>query len=410
MRAHPWRGSRFLSHRYPNSGLKFRLLLWVIDAVIGFVTALVRTVTRSPLTDTQRPSNQPAKILLIATGHLGDVVIASSALRDVRILYPHARIGVCVGSWSSAVLQRHPAVEWMHVVDHPRINRRDRTIWGRMKTFIRSLQYAVPQIRAIGYDTMFNLQERHSLLPAALLFRIPRRIGFGIGGFRHLLTDCIAWPGEGLHRAEHHRHVVAVGDVDRIADLPPPRAWLPAAATGTPLPANLPQRYVLIHPGTGDGAKRWPDHNWMDLAGSLQRVGLTLVVCGLGKEDRRTAQALKQTGIQFIDLVDRLSFDQMCLAIQGASCLVSVDSVSAHLAAAFEVPSVSIWSGITSPRLFAPLNLQAVTLRQETRCSPCHRPCEGMECVRRVSPLTVQEQTLTLLTGPRRKARESGAR
>ena len=73
--------------------------------------------------------------------------------------------------------------------------------------------------------------------------------------------------------------------------------------------------------------------------------------------------------------------------IQGAKLLISVDSVAGHVAAAFQVPTVVLFCGMSSISEWRPQNPRAEVLMHPVPCAPCYlkKGCASMACIRRIS-------------------------
>ena len=71
----------------------------------------------------RRPATPPRRILLANPAHIGDVLIATAVLPPLRQAFPDAEIGMLVGSWSRHVVEGHPDVARVHVMDNFHLNR-----------------------------------------------------------------------------------------------------------------------------------------------------------------------------------------------------------------------------------------------------------------------------------------------
>ncbi|HEX3640898.1 MAG TPA: hypothetical protein VHV10_06390, partial [Ktedonobacteraceae bacterium] len=78
------------------------------------ILALVRMLGAPGTYATARRSSketiQAPRILLIRPDHLGDLVMTTPVLQALREQAPNAHITMMVGPWSSAVVERHPAL------------------------------------------------------------------------------------------------------------------------------------------------------------------------------------------------------------------------------------------------------------------------------------------------------------
>jgi ADP-heptose:LPS heptosyltransferase len=150
---------------------------------------------------------------------------------------------------------------------------------------------------------------------------------------------------------------------------------------------NGPQ-YIVIHPGCGHPFKKWPESRWLELVDALIRRQASLVLCAVGKLEAPLARRLA-AGVpphRTTLFIDR-AWSEFIALIAGAGCVICLDSSPAHVAAAFSVPTVAIYSGTNEIRLWGPANPNARILTSPTGCSPCHRAvgCKAMACVRDVT-------------------------
>lgn len=99
--------------------------------------------------------------------------------------------------------------------------------------------------------------------------------------------------------------------------------------------SGLPEKYVVFHPGSGKGQHEARNYrHWKKVIHNLLKSGLTVVTVG------------QEGDIHFegcVDLRGKTTYGQLATVIKRASCLVGIDSVTMHMAAALEVPHVAIF-------------------------------------------------------------------
>jgi ADP-heptose:LPS heptosyltransferase len=84
------------------------------------------------------------------------------------------------------------------------------------------------------------------------------------------------------------------------------------------------------------------------------------------------------------NLSGRLSWGQFVATVANAAGIVTIDSVTGHVAACFDVPTVVLAAGRQRISLWRPNNASAIMLTRQVGCAPCHRTrgCAAMACVR----------------------------
>lgn len=348
------------------------------------------------------------RILVAVGGHLGDAVLATSIIPQIVAAYPAAEIGMLLPSWSRQVVEGHHRVRWIHHVDHWRMNRGGRSSFQKWQQFRLSSAVAAREIGAIGYDVALDL---YPFYPNAsrLLWRagVPMRVGYESGGGGPLYTHPVAWSPVIGHTVEQHELLLR-RLVGARAQLPPPGYDLPAVSERR-IP-DLPSDYIVLHPGTGDSQKAWPNERWRSLADGLTARGARVVVTGAGEREGTLAASLAERG-DVLNLVGRLSWPELRAVLAGARCVVGADSVAVHLTAAAGTPVVAIMAAMSDPAYWRPLGERVITLTAAQPCAPCFlsRGCDAMACVREVGVDDVMSAYLHLVAEPRQRMEKAHA-
>ncbi len=177
----------------------------------------------------------------------------------------------------------------------------------------------------------------------------------------------------------------ALAKVDRILarELPEPEA--PVA---------------VIHPGATKEYKRWPVAYFADVARTLHRRGLNVVITGAGPGDGEIVERLRTLcDVPCVNLHNRLSLPELTALYQHARFFLGNDTGPTHLAAACDLATFAIF-GPSDDAIWGPLGESARILRSAT---PCHPDCSTKQCFadyRCMSSLTpdhVLEQLAELL-------------
>jgi ADP-heptose:LPS heptosyltransferase len=332
------------------------------------------------------------RILLANTAHLGDVVIASSLLPVVRARFPEARVGLLVGSWSRALLEGHPEVEWIHTMDHWRLNRSGERPLAKLKRHARTRRAALAEIREIGYDAAIDLSPYFpNAVPLLWRAGIPVRVGYTSGGFGPLLSHPTEWRDESRHVAESQLALLdrisrpSRGERAPTPSLPPLDPFGLAETTRRLESASIePGSFVVLHMGTGLKIKEWPAEKWRSLAEALSQEGLPLVFTGAGEAETLAAEQVARGLSPVLNLCGRVGWKGYLAALASAKLVICIDSVAAHAAAAVRTPCVTITTGMNNIHYWRPQSERALVVTRDVPCAPCHRSrgCAHMECVR----------------------------
>ncbi|MBA3670889.1 MAG: glycosyltransferase family 9 protein [Gemmatimonadaceae bacterium] len=350
-RASPLRGPYLVKHRG----------LWIALRMIDLVAALLPRRGAAP------PA-RGARVLIAVGGHLGDAVIATSALRWLASARPDAEIGVLAPSWSRAVFDGHPMVARVHELDHWRSSRRPGRL-ARWRRYRSTRSRAIAELRRAGYHVAVDLYD-HFPNAAGVLWAsaIPSRVGYRSGGLGPLYSTALPWSDDGTHVMERHQLLLQHAVAAPTADLPMTYALAPvpgAAAARAIALAGASGSYVVMHTGAGDPGKEWPIDRWRAVLDGLATRRMRVILTGQGAAHLADARSLAAGRPDCVELCDQLQWSELVAVVAGARAVLSVDTVVAHLAAAASVPSVIVWSAINDPARWAPRSECTIVLVQD---------------------------------------------
>jgi heptosyltransferase-2 len=297
---------------------------------------------------------------------LGDTVMALPALRALRAgRGEEARIAA-VGPWV-AVLAGQGAADllvWYPPEPHAR----------------RAVDRAIAAERP---DLALLLPNSLSSALAARRWSARRRIGFATDARAVLLTEALALPDPRRHQVDEYLFLAEAAGGRAVGNRP---CWTrrpdPAAATeverlletaGVPREGDRHRSTPLVglHLGAAGGpAKQWMPERFGELAASLARAGATPLLLGAPADQPAAARAAAASGARVPSVVGRDRVELLPHLLARLHCLVSGDTGVAHLAAALDVPTVTLF-GPTDEHLTAPRGPRARVLGGSAPCAPC---------------------------------------
>ena len=212
---------------------------------------------------------------------------------------------------------------------------------------------------------------------AALLARVPLRLGCGDGGVSLLLTHSVPFYQRDDHFVERYASTVtgAFPQLGPLGFTPfQPREQAFEACEEQAKAVGFDGSYAVLAPGANSQSKRLSIPLFTALGRRLEALGLRVVVLGAGAEDRRLAGELSAELPGALNLVDRCSLSLSAAWICGAQALVGMDSGLAHIAGGAGIPTLAVF-GPTRPRHSRPWGPRVRVLRHETL--PCLECMEG---------------------------------
>ena len=321
-------------------------------------------------------------LLIRVPNWLGDTVMATPAVRQIRKFFPKSKITLLV----------HPRLEgfWSAFRGMDRV-------MTFSPTGTRGFWATVSALRGEGFDAALTFPS--SLSSAFQLFasQIPVRIGWSAEGRDPFLTHPIAH--------EKDRKVHLVWDYLELAQRAfnchaKPGPFLLEAGIDSMAKRNAvgllgskgARGIIALAPGAAYGpAKRWPLEYWRGLIGILlNKRKETLVILG-GEEEQQAFLPLwnemkKDDSDRLLDLTGKTDIPVLTALLSQCRLLVTNDSGPMHLAAAVQTPVVVLF-GSTSPLWTGPFGNGHSLIYKNLDCSPCfQKTCPiGYPCLKGIT-------------------------
>jgi ADP-heptose:LPS heptosyltransferase len=327
-----------------------------------------------------------SRVLAVRLDNLGDVVLATPALRALRrALPPGARLDLLASPAGASLAPLLTAPEAGAVDDVLVL----RAVWQDASSAMpqdpaRELALA-DRLRAGAYDAVvvFTSFSQSPWPPAyaAYLAGVPVRVGQSKEFGGSLLSHWVTPPDDAVHQVDRALHLLgAVG-------VPPAGAHLalgvPDAAheaAGAALrAAGLSPRspYALLAPGASCPSRRYPPGRFAAVAADLARAGLPVAVVGSEKEARLVSAVVEGAGVEgagtagVVGLAGAVDVPGLAALVDGAAVAVTNNSGGMHLADALRTPLVALFAGTELEQQYAPRGTRASLFRVPTACSPC---------------------------------------
>ncbi len=303
------------------------------------------------------------RVLLVKTSSLGDVIHALPALTDAARAIPGIRFDWVVEEGFAELPSWHPAVDKVIPVA---IRRWRKNLWqtiksGEWRRFKESL-------RANQYDLVIDAQ---GLVKSALLTRYVKApvAGPDKQSAREPMASRFYSRRLAVARSQHA--------VDRMRQLF-------ALALGYDLPkgmgdygldvdklVELPRKapFVLFLHGTTWDTKHWPEAYWRELAVRLGQLGVQVKLPWGNAEEKARAERIARN-LKHVVVLPRLNLAGVAKVLANASACVAVDTGLGHLAAALDVPTLSLF-GPTNPALTGAYGRSQIHLASNFPCAPC---------------------------------------
>lgn len=303
------------------------------------------------------------KLLIRSTNWLGDAVLTTPAMGQLRKAFPRAEIVVAANPVVAELLSPHPDCDRVMIWDK-----------GRQHKGISGLVQFSQGLRKEKFDLAVLFQNAFEAALMAWLAGIPRRMGYRIDGRGLLLNHGVPVGAaeRRLHHSEYYVNLLRRAGID--APVAPPRLYCTAAETKWAEDQLPGDRWVAINPGAAYGsAKRWLPERFAEVAESISReLGVGIVLIG-GRQDTAVgAQISSQIHTPHQNFVGQTTIRQLMALLARCRLLITNDSGPMHMAAALETPLVALF-GPTDPLTTSPATDRCKIVRHLVACAPCLR-------------------------------------
>jgi heptosyltransferase-2 len=317
------------------------------------------------------------EILVVQTAFLGDVVLTTPLLREIRRVHPHARLHVLATAAGAELLEGLEGIDRLWALDKRWNVAGLRSVAGLARGFGRA-----------GFDV--GVAAQRSIRTGLLLGLARARLRIGYRGapgawayHRH-----VTWE-PGWHAARRYLELAGpLGGDPGAADARPrlsttARARRRVAALLRARGVRPEDALLGIAPGSHWPTKRWTPDGFAAVARAGARLGLRVIVVGTARERALCLRVAEAGPAGAIVLAGETAAADLPALLARARVVVGNDSGVGHVAAAVGCRVVTVF-GPTAPRQgFAPTGPRCWTVEQERlSCRPCSRH-GGRRCPRR---------------------------
>ncbi len=323
--------------------------------------------------------NSIKDILVSRLRFMGDVILTTPFLHVLRSKVPEAQITYLAEAPYAALLENHPAVDKILILDRKR--------FGKQAGLILNL---IRHRFDVSIDLLGN--PRSALL--TFLAGAPLRIGGDFRGRRKLYTHPIH--DDKLPKSPvdfHLQYLEPLGMIPEIIDQVEPcivlteveKAWANRYLKGHGY--NMEEKIIALHAGASWPAKRWFPGRFSALANRLvTELGVQIYfVVGPGNEE--IIEEVRQGCTFETRHAEVLPLRKLGAVLSLCNILISNDSGPMHLAPAVGTKTVGVF-GPGEPEIWFPYKPEQGhrLVYKEVECSRCRQDfCDSMECMRGIT-------------------------
>lgn len=323
------------------------------------------------------------KILVIRFGSLGDIILTSAAILNLKIAYPFSRISLLTKSKHASIAEKIPGVdEIIATGNSPRI--------GEFLNLLFELEKK-------NFDIIVDLQSNARSMLARKLITAAQKVVYNserpernrivrLKDFPSKITHSIDKYNECLTQLNHY-----------------PVAKRPALEISPDIKPISKMKQVVIAPGASFSNKQWPIKNFSEVALELSAEQEIHIIWAVTSDDSDKVNMEEKLGAEYVTKLTDCPIDKLAEIIHQSELCIANDSGIAHLSSAVGTPVIAIFGPTHSALGFAPRGIFDQVIEVDEYCRPCSlhgdKPCFRSErfCFTRINSTQVYESAVELL-------------
>ena len=308
------------------------------------------------------------KILIIQTAFIGDVILATSLIEEVRSQFPKAKIDFLLRQGNESIIETNPNINKV-------------LIWNKNKNKLKSLFHIIRLVRQNKYDTVLNIQRFFNSGLITILSGAQTKIGFDKNPLSLFFTYKVKHQIPHIHNQYNNLHEV---QRNQLLLEPLLNSFQLKAASQLPLKIEfskadeikiqeleLPQDYIVIAPTSVWFTKQFSLGQWEEFV-KIASINYPIYIIG-APDDESKVQSLLRVSKNIHNLCGKLSLRQSALLMQKAKRVFVNDSAPLHLASAVNAKTTAIFCSTIPAYGYGPISENSLIIEHEgnLRCRPC---------------------------------------
>lgn len=304
------------------------------------------------------------RILIVKTSSMGDVIHTLPAVTDAYQAIPNIQFDWLVEENFADIPALHQAVNTVIPVA---LRRWRKSVFSAQHW--RELIGLVKQLRSHDYDLIIDAQ---GLIKSAVLSMLCKGRRYGQDfescreSFASLTYHTTARISRQLHAIERVRKLfefsLGYTRPTQMVDYGlSAYCWRPEILSKT-------SAYLVFIHSASRLDKLWPIKNWVELAKQSAQKGYQIKLLWGNNEERQRAHIIAEHNPS-CEVLPKMNINDIATVFQNATALIGVDTGLSHLAAALDVPVVSLYL-VTSPDLVGTRGKNQTIARLQQNLTP----------------------------------------
>lgn len=297
------------------------------------------------------------KVLIIQTAFIGDAILATALVEQIKYLKPDFIIDILVRKGNESLLQNNPNLNKVW-------------IWEKDKNKLKNLFNLILAIRKSKFDYVLNLHRFVSSGFITTFSGAHQKRGFTKNPMSIFFDKKIEHQiGNGKHEVERNFQLIA--DWGK-AEVSRPKLF-PSETDFEKVKSLKEEKYVVMAPASVWFTKALPIEKWVELCKTISAQN---VIYLLGARNdfqlcEKIKNALPDLNIQ--NLCGKLNLLQSAALMKDAEMNYVNDSAPLHLCSSMNAPVKAIFCSTVPDFGFGPLSQKSeiIQIKEKLDCRPC---------------------------------------
>jgi heptosyltransferase-2 len=297
------------------------------------------------------------RILLIQTAFLGDVILATPVVAELKRIFPTAEISVLVKKGNEALLENNPHLQEIFTFEKSN---------GKYSELLR----LVRTFRRLKFDLVINLHRFGSSGVITALSGAKKTVGFDKNPFSFTYTKRFPHViGDGTHEVARNLSLIQEYGA---SELRRPELY-PSTSAQERVNAYTQVPFFCFAPASVWYTKQLPLDKWIELA--QQKLGEGKIYLLGGKQDHDLCEQIRNNvqSDRVINLCGALNLLESAALMSKAQRNYVNDSGPLHIASAMNAPVTAFFCSTIPEFGFGPLSEDSHVLQvnETLTCRPC---------------------------------------
>ena len=333
--------------------------------------------------------NPGENILISRTDKLGDLVLAVPFVESMKKRYPECRVDVLASLYASPILENNKLIDRIVRVQNDQL--------FKDPLYKKDL---FQKIKGGNYKVVVALYPERHVSQLFYKASIPYRIGtarrFHSVFFNYHIFH--SRKENEKHECEYNLDFLEFfreGDVSTAPQVyPTEKEYRNARRILTEV--GIERDFIVLHPGSGGSAERWPLEKFLNLYKILVDSGLTVIISGSDQERTTINEMAERLDVQVKQIAGETDLRTLAAVLSLSNIVVANSTGPLHLAVAVSTKVVGLYPGkqIMSPIRWGPMGNNHRVLQPTN--GVCHCPPKQCQCMNSIDEREVADNVIGL--------------